>query len=106
MRSRLAVKSIVCGSPRPQLANVSAIKTSDVTLTIQHITRHAAWGAHACSVPVAACCGNELFFLRESVAARTRMEVREGRMPSPARYKRALPKLPRTRAAFIALIFL
>jgi hypothetical protein len=51
----------------------------------------AVWGAHACSVLVAAFCGNELFFFHSSSAHRSNSEVREGRMPSPARYKRALP---------------
>jgi len=50
------------------------------------------WGAHACSVLVAASCGDELFFFRSLLAHRSGWEVREGRMPSPARYKRALPR--------------
>ncbi len=52
------------------------------------------WGAHACSVLVAAFCGNEFFFFRSSSAHRSNWEVREGRMPSPARDTRALPRLP------------
>jgi len=52
------------------------------------------WGAHAYSVLVSAFCGDEL---RVNVVARRIVsfeKVREGRMPSPARCKRALPKLP------------
>jgi hypothetical protein len=48
------------------------------------------WGAQAYSV-VSAFCGDEL---RVTVVARgevTFEKVREGRMPSPARCKRALP---------------
>jgi hypothetical protein len=49
------------------------------------------WGAHAFSVLVSAFCGDEL---QVNVAARRIVsfeKVREGRMPSPARCKRALP---------------
>jgi hypothetical protein len=49
------------------------------------------WGARAYSVLVSAFCGDEL---RVNVAAGRVVsyeKVREGRMPSPARYKRALP---------------
>ena len=45
---------------------------------------------------VAAFCGNELFSFRESLGQRRNWEVREGRMPSPARGTRALPRLSRT----------
>jgi len=51
------------------------------------------WGAHAYSVLVSAFCGDEL---RVNVVARRVVifeKVREGRMPSPARCKRALPKI-------------
>ena len=51
------------------------------------------WGAHACSVLVAAFCGDELYALRlfHSNDCEKR-EVRFGRMPKPARCKRALPR--------------
>src|SRR6478736_6850298 len=53
-------------------------------------------GAHACSVLVAAFCGNELFFFLNLSAHKSNWEVREGRMPSPARETRALPRLALT----------
>ena len=59
-------------------------------------------GAHACSVLVAAFCGNELFFFRSLLAHRSDWEVREGRMPSPARYKRALPGTLSTRHLYLS----
>ena len=49
------------------------------------------WGAHAYSVLVSAFCGDELqvnFAARRVVSFE---KVCEGRMPSPARSKRALP---------------
>src|SRR6478736_7472637 len=56
----------------------------------------AVWGAHACSVLVAAFCGNELFFFPNLSSHRRNGEVREGRMPSPAGETRALPRLALT----------
>ena len=52
------------------------------------------WGAHACSVLVAAFCGSELFFFRSLLAQGSNSEVREGRMPSPALDTSALPRTP------------
>src|SRR5262249_32786797 len=59
---------------------------------------HTGWGAHACSVLVAAFCGDELGPERRLFTAVPTMldpftEVREGRMPSPARTMRALPRV-------------
>jgi hypothetical protein len=62
----------------------------------------AVWGAHASRVLVAAFCSNELFFFRSSSAHRSNSEVREGRMPLPARYKRALPGTLLTRHLYLS----
>ncbi len=50
-------------------------------------------GAHACSVLVAAFCSDELFFNHNITCCRRLAadEVRDRKMRSPARYKRALP---------------
>lgn len=52
-------------------------------------------GAHACSVLVAAFCGGELLphLFDAPVLLEPCREVREGRMPSPARRMRALPRV-------------
>jgi hypothetical protein len=55
------------------------------------------WGAHACGVLVSAFCGDELLVNVAMYEDVTFEKVRDGRMPSPARCKRALPgkSLPR-----------
>ena len=66
---------------------------NNLTLSARAASRVEFWGTHACSVSVAAFCGDELLFDSKLLGNERRpAKVRDRRMRSPTRQRRVLPR--------------